>query len=92
MQRIDVALSTATAWTSYAENAVGVVLLIVLPLGAVIYGVVTARGRQRKRLVVIVLTTFLVYVGVVLAANLWANVHKHHKTHHPTGVPASHSS
>jgi MFS family permease len=98
MELVNLALNTATSWPwyGYVATAVGVVVLIGLPFGAVIYALVSARGRKRKRLVVMVLTTILVIFVLLFAGNLWNHTHKRHGPSHAPGsttsVPASHSS
>jgi hypothetical protein len=98
MELVNLALNTATSWPwyGYVASAVAALVLIGLPFGAVIYFLVSARGRGRKRLVVVVLTTILVYCGLLVALNLWNHTHRRHGPSHAPGsttsVPANHSS
>jgi hypothetical protein len=101
MKLMNLALNTVASWPwhGYVASAVSAVVLIGLPFGGVIYALVSARGRERKRLVVVVvvvLTTFLVIFGLVFAGNLWIHTHRRHGPSHAPGsttsVPASHSS
>jgi hypothetical protein len=98
MALMNLALSTAASWPwyGYVAAAVSVLVLIGLPFGAVIYALVSARGRERKRLVVMVLAIILVIGGSILAGNLWVYTHRRHGPSHAPGsttsVPASHSS
>ena len=89
MNPLNPALNTATSWHGYAAIAVGVAVLIGLPIGGVIYGLASARGRQRKRLVVVVLITALVYLGLLFAANLWNYTHRRLGPSHAPGTTTS---
>jgi hypothetical protein len=80
-------------WYGYVAIAVSVVLLIGLPLGGVIYALVSARGRQRKRIIVLVTAAVVIY-GLLYAGSLLLHTHRRHGPGHAPGttsVPASDS-
>jgi uncharacterized membrane protein YqaE (UPF0057 family) len=93
-------LPSDVPWYEYLPITASIVVLIVWPALGVFLALGFARERGRKKLVIVVLTTAVVYfVGLLIAANLWNYTHHngkwgHGPSHAPgstTSVPASHS-
>lgn len=93
-------LKSGGPWYEYLPIAASMMVLVVWPVLGVSLAFGFARERGRKKLVVVVLTTAVVYfVGLLIAGNVWNYTHHNgkwgHRTSHgpgsTTSVPARHS-